>query len=51
MEKFCEILRGKVIEDFEGEEQDFVWNVIFIGEPVKMLHDRSYITEGVLEEM
>lgn len=34
---FCEILRAKIIEEFEGEEQDVIRNVKFDREPVKLL--------------
>lgn len=40
--KSSEILRGEVIENFEGDEQDFVRNAIFIGDPLKILQDGLY---------
>lgn len=46
MEEVYEILRGKVVEGFEDEEQDLKRNAIFNGKPVKMLLDRGYRTFG-----
>lgn len=34
----------EVIEGLEGEEQDFIGDVKFHEEPVKMLQDRFYMT-------
>lgn len=43
VEESCKIQRDDVVKGFEGEEQDFLRNAIFNGEPLK---DMSYMTGG-----
>ena len=46
MEEIGEIQRGEVINGFESEEKDFVGDTDFDGEPVELLQDRCYMTDG-----
>ena len=47
MEELGEILRGKIVDGLESEKQDLVNDAIFDGEPMKLLQDRCYVTDGV----
>ena len=46
MEKLSKILRGKIVDGLKSEKQDFVNYAIFDGEPMKLLQDRGYVTDG-----
>ena len=46
MEKLGEILRGKIVDSFKCKEEDLVNDAVFHGEPMKLLQDRCYVTDG-----
>ena len=46
MEKLGKILRGKIVDGLESEKQDLVNDAIFDGEPMELLQDRCYVTDG-----
>ena len=46
MEELSKMLRGKIIDGLESEKQDLANDAIFDGEPMELLQDRCYVTDG-----
>ena len=46
METLGEILRGKFVDSFKCKDEDLVNDAVFHGEPMKLLQDRCYVTDG-----
>ena len=46
MEELGKRLRGKINDGLECEEKDIVDDAIFDGEPMELLQDRCYVSDG-----
>ena len=46
MKEIVEVRRGKIVDGLECEEKDLVVDAVFNGEPMELLQDRCYVTDG-----
>lgn len=46
VKEVSEVLKGELVNGLEGEEQNFINDVKFNWNPIELLQDMCYITEG-----